>query len=189
MFESLKNSALLVKPGREGDQRRVEALEQQVQMLATAASQAVDRANELEKELDDMKRKESLKKQGSFSTHRSHGSSSSVNSLFSNASKSSAGTEVVAMDKADHDHKLEALIQAKEEALRALEEERSRRISCEKRETALRAQIDELKASRNGEVESPQLDRDQRLHKLDVALQAIERARATLNSPRFFRYI
>lgn len=186
MFKSLKNSALLVKPGKEGDQQRVEALEQQIQMLATAASQAVDRANELERELEDVKSQRGLKKLGSFSTHRS--SSSSVNSLFSNASKSSAGTDVVTMEKIDYDNKLEALIQAKEEALKALEEEKSRRICSEKRETALKAQIDELKASRS-EGFNKKIDRDQRLHKLDVALTAIEHARATLNSPRFFRYV
>lgn len=197
MFDTfMKNTTLLVKPGREGDEQRVKALEEQIQMLSAAASEAVDRANSLELDLDNMKNQETLNNnQGSFtSSHGSRGSSSSLNSLFSTASKSSVGTEIVAIDKADHDHKLGALIQAKEEALRALQEERSRRISCEKREVALRTQIAELK--RNIEKidsssiqEKSSSEREERLHKLDVALLAIERARATLNSPRFFRYV
>ena len=174
MFKIKVPRSLPIKGGLQGEQQRAEALEQQVKMLATTASAAVDKASELEEQLKQLKIKEA-----NFRTHMK--SQESMNSLFSAGSHE---TELTSDEEENTDQKE----QEEHKDIRIIRDniERSNREPVHQPDLELKYQI--LENTLNT-VMAREKAREERVHQLEVALKAIHRARVELNSSRQWRYI
>ncbi|ANB11509.1 hypothetical protein AWJ20_4326 [Sugiyamaella lignohabitans] len=203
MFERLvrsqsKSQPEIVKPGREGDKKRTEALEEQVKILSSTASEAVDRASELEEEVRHLRqitRSGSLQSSLSSFSHSTDGSrlksSGSMNSLFSTLSTDTAATA----EFEDDIYRKNSVSGVTSD----LEVERQRRILAERKveelskslskETNSRIQLEVKYKALEESAERPDESQEKRLHTLEVALKAILNARKELNSIRHYKYV
>lgn len=180
MFRSKTSATDLVRPGRDGDRSRAELLEEQVKYLATTAAQAVDRASELERELETLRAaKQRQPTTQETLAHWRSDSGDSDRSLFSNSSSMTRSTSFSSVDE-------------KSELLQTLEHERRLRQKYEKQLTGgkkLGAAFGTVAAESEADATptANSEDRDKRLHQLEVALTAIHRARRAISKSQ--RYI
>lgn len=184
----MRNSQL-VRPGLKGDEERSRALEEQVQMLTLAATEAIDHAARLENELS-LVRSESLKihpaphtnqfRQVSVSSYSSHESKSSIDSVFSTAeSFDSIATDASDIESCDFDNPKS---ESKASGTCAT------KLSLHSSERTVGPREEFMKKCLEI-TQIQQQEQNERLHRLEVALKAIHQARKTLNSPRMYRYI
>jgi hypothetical protein len=202
------NSQVLIRPGREGDQVRVEALEQQVKELSTAAAFAVDRAEGLQEELQELRRfKQSIQEdqQGitkslsirSINTTTS-ASTNENNSLYSrrNSTRSSITSEsdlsspansyfdkvdLLSLSPAALRKQLQELRHKSRELESQLQHERSLRLDSEKRELAISNQIEDLSASLFEDVNNRIATEKKTVFMLESKLQSQEDSKNRLH--------
>lgn len=165
-----------IKPGREGEQQRVQALEAQVQQLASTAAAAVDRAENLEEEL------KSLRSKSQSDLERSN-SSATTNSTVQSVSTANYETDMSSPEAPsfggswEHEKRIQEL----EEAVKR---EQQLRIESERREKQALAKLQTTTTATSKDTE-----KDNRLHQLEVAVKAIHRAREVLYPKSNSKYV
>lgn len=162
-----------IKPGREGEQQRVQALEAQVQQLASTAAAAVDRAENLEEEL------KSLRSKSQSDLERSN-SSATTNSTAQSVSTANYETDLSSPEAPSFNDSWEhrKRIQELEEAV---QREQQLRIESERREKQTLAKLQT--------TTSKDPEKDNRLHQLEIAVKAIHRAREVLYPKSNSKYV
>lgn len=161
-----------IKPGREGEQQRVQALEAQVQQLASTAAAAVDRAENLEEELKSLRSKaEHLERSNSTATATTNSTARSVSTA--NYETDLSSPEAPSFnDSWEHQKRIQELEEA-------VQREKQLRIESERREEQALARIQTSKDT----------EKDNRLHQLEIAVKAIHRAREVLYPKSNSKYV
>lgn len=203
-----RNGSNIVRPGKEGEEERIKALEEQIKELAETAAKAVDRAEVLEEELKRSKQSNPQPhKRCSSGQYKKYGlsSSSSENSLFSVLNDNDSAITDISISPPASPRDDSKLVQLEKQ----LAVERQRRVDAEAREQSLSAQIEELSASLFEDANKRVSDQNKkvseleaivqsyeskdpnklRIHRLEVAIKAIHNARRVLNSPTCMGYI
>uniref|UniRef100_A0A060T427 ARAD1A13838p n=1 Tax=Blastobotrys adeninivorans TaxID=409370 RepID=A0A060T427_BLAAD len=203
-----RNGSNIVRPGKEGEEERIKALEAQIKELAETAARAVDRAEVLEEELKRSKQSNTHPNNNySSGQYKKCGmsSSSSENSLFSVMNDNDSAITDISMSPPASPRDNSKLVQLEKQ----LATERQRRMDAEAREQSLSAQIEELSASLFEDANKRVSDQNKkvseleaivqsyeskdpnklRIHRLEVAIKAIHNARRVLNSPTCMGYI
>lgn len=161
-----------IKPGREGEQQRVQALEAQVQQLASTAAAAVDRAENLEEELKSLRTKSQLERSNSSATTNSTAQSVSTANYETDLSSPEAPRF---SDSWEHQKRIQEL----EETVKR---EQQLRIESERREKQALARL-------NSSTTTKDPEKDNRLHQLEIAVKAIHRAREVLYPKSNSKYV
>lgn len=207
-------SQSIVKPGREGEKERVTALEDQLQTLSNTAVKAVDRATELEDEINRLKSELCAKESkisslessipfkgpskrmpvsASISSIRSHvsdKSSDSFNSLFSDLTTSTFLSLDGQPPQGNEDYDPES-VRCLQQKLEESHLENKRLQAALENEIYQRVSLEQRLAQLQKDLKLSKgtKEREGRLLTLERSIRSINSARDALNRPRLYKYI